>query len=280
MSIKTSKITPFIRPAVYAASLCVIGLFMVTQGNLFAQDTAASSPSEPAGPETAGIDWMDKMQQGGWTMVALTALSVIGLVFILERSLSIRRKHVAPEDLSRKVHDAIQKRDSVSAISACDEHPSVLAITLRFIFEHKDNPVDTISTGAGDIAGREARNMHARTYPLAVIASLAPLLGLLGTMIGMIEAFDKVAYYGDDANASLLADSISKALITTAVGLILAIPAIAVYHLFKYRINSLSGIIETEVDAVINHLYLKEEGMLRPTTAKVRSPASVAEATS
>ncbi|MGB0744497.1 MAG: MotA/TolQ/ExbB proton channel family protein, partial [Opitutales bacterium] len=115
---------------------------------------------------------------------------------------------------------------------------------------------DTISAGAGDIAGREIRNMHARTYPLAVVASLAPLLGLLGTMIGMIEAFDKVAFYGDDANASLLADSISKALITTAVGLIIAIPTIAVYHYFKYRINSLSSLLEDEVDSVINRLYL------------------------
>jgi biopolymer transport protein ExbB/TolQ len=265
------KYKPFIRPLFYCAVLAAIVAFMFTTGNVQAQTdrgtantapivAAAGTPKSGApDPAEAGIDWMEKTKQGGFTMVALVILSVIGLVFVLERILAVRAKHFAPIDLSRSVHRAIEGQDDAEALAACDRHPSILASTYRYIFEHKDNPVDTISAGACDIAGREVRDMHARTNPLAVIASLAPLLGLLGTMIGMIEAFDKVAYYGDDANASLLADSISKALITTAVGLVLAIPAIAAYNFFKYRINTLTGILETEVESVINHLYLKGE---------------------
>ncbi|MEM9345033.1 MAG: MotA/TolQ/ExbB proton channel family protein [Planctomycetota bacterium] len=267
------------RPFLYLGTLIIVLAFMATQGNAPAnaqgtsaadqQPAAAVTPTDT--PEEAGIDWMEKIRQGGITMIALGVLSVAGLVFILERLIAVRANHIAPSVLSRDVHRAIESQDDKAALNACEKHPSVLASTYQYIFEHKDNPVETISAGAGDIAGREIRDVYARTYPLAVIASLAPLLGLLGTMIGMIEAFDKVAYYGDDANASLLADSISKALITTAIGLILAIPAIAVYHFFKYRINTLTGILEIEVESIINHLYLKGHQDAAPASAPAAS---------
>lgn len=109
-----------------------------------------------------------------------------------------------------------------------------------------------------DIGSREIRDMLARTSPLAVVASLAPLLGLLGTMIGMIETFELVSIYGDDGGASMLAGSIAKALITTAVGLMIAIPAIAAYQYIKHRINHPTNALETDTEAIISHLYLKK----------------------
>ena len=90
-----------------------------------------------------------------------------------------------------------------------------------------------------------------RTYPLAIVATVSPLLGLLGTIIGMIEAFQKVAIMGDTGDASVLADSIGKALITTAIGLIVAIPALSAYHYFKMKINNLGIRIEEEMDEML-----------------------------
>jgi biopolymer transport protein ExbB len=89
---------------------------------------------------------------------------------------------------------------------------------------------------------------------LAVIAALSPLLGLLGTMIGMIEAFELVAIYGDEGGASMLAGSIAKALITTAAGLIIAIPAIAAYNYFKHRVNKLTMKLENDVESILDKI--------------------------
>ena len=145
--------------------------------------------------------------------------------------------------------------------SACDKYPSTLANSLRFIFEHVKAGREAVSQTAGDMAARDIRTHLARIYPLSVIASLAPLIGLLGTVVGMIEAFGLVALYGDEGGASILSDSISKALITTAAGLIIAAPAIALYFIIKNRIMRMASLVEVKVEEVITKLYLdnKEE---------------------
>jgi biopolymer transport protein ExbB len=95
---------------------------------------------------------------------------------------------------------------------------------------------------------RMISRQNQRNYPLAVVATISPLLGLLGTIIGMIESFQKVALMGDTGDASILADSIGTALITTALGLMVAIPSLAAYHFFKSRINSFGIQLEESVD--------------------------------
>ena len=122
---------------------------------------------------------------------------------------------------------------------------------------HREAPADLLIAGANDIALREMRLQSQRNAALAVIASLAPLLGLLGTMIGMIESFKLVEIYGDDGGASMLAGSISKALITTAVGLIIAIPALSLFHYFKHRIGIISLHLEEEFEILINNWLLR-----------------------
>lgn len=89
------------------------------------------------------------------------------------------------------------------ALAACDKYPSTLANSLRFIFEHVKAGREAVSQTAGDMAARDIRTHLARIYPLSVIASLAPLIGLLGTVVGMIEAFGLVALYGDEGGASI-----------------------------------------------------------------------------
>lgn len=98
-----------------------------------------------------------------------------------------------------------------------------------------------------------------RIYPLTVISSLSPLLGLFGTIVGMIEAFGLVALFGDEGGASILSDSISKALITTAAGLVVAMPSIAVYFILKSRISNLGSQIEMGIESVVNAIYLNKK---------------------
>ncbi len=210
--------------------------------------------------ELAKIDWVEEAKKGGSTMIALGVLSVLGLTFFIERLLTLRLRLFAPMRLRNQLASLASEKGQVSTelfqrvADLCRGDNSSLGKAALFVAEHNDQPYEVLSTSVSDIAGRDIRNQIARTSPLAVIAALAPLLGLLGTMIGMIEAFKLVSLYGDDGGASMLADSIAKALITTASGLVLAIPALAAYHFFRHRINNLTNRLEAQLDSLTSLL--------------------------
>lgn len=207
------------------------------------------------------IDWGEQIKAGGSMMYPLYLLGLIALVIAIQRLITSRQGRLAPKPLCKSVKECLAKGDLKGALAACDKYPSTLANSLRFIFEHVKAGREAVSQTAGDMAARDIRTHLARIYPLSVIASLAPLIGLLGTVVGMIEAFGLVALYGDEGGASILSDSISKALITTAAGLIIAAPAIALYFIIKNRIMRMASLVEVEVEEVITGLYLdnKEE---------------------
>lgn len=207
------------------------------------------------------IDWGAQIKAGGAMMYPLYLLGLIALVIAIQRLITSRRGRLAPKPLCKSVNECLAKGNMEGALAACDRYPSTLAKSLRFIFEHVKAGREAVSQTAGDMAARDIRTHLARIYPLSVIASLAPLIGLLGTVVGMIEAFGLVALYGDEGGASILSDSISKALITTAAGLIIAAPAIALYFIIKNRIMRMASLVEVKVEEVITKLYLdgKEE---------------------
>jgi biopolymer transport protein ExbB len=97
------------------------------------------------------------------------------------------------------------------------------------------------------------------TYPLAAVAGLSPLLGLFGTVLGMIESFEMVAIAGSMGDPALLASGISKALVTTAFGLFVAIPTLFFYHLFKLRTNYLAKLLEEEASTLMSEWLMQED---------------------
>ncbi len=227
---------------------------VVDQLGAAALDTSALDTAE-----LARIDWVEESKKGGLTMIALGLLSVAALAFFLERSLALRVGRFVPRRLRKKLAAVIEERDLAKMREVCQGENSTLGKAGLFIAQHYDRPHDVVTTAIADIAGRDIRNQIAKTSPLSVIAALAPLLGLLGTMIGMIEAFKLVSIYGDDGGASMLADSIAKALITTAGGLVLAIPALAAYHYFRHCINGIANEVEVQLDSLIAATLFQQE---------------------
>ena len=212
------------------------------------------------------IDWAAQIKAGGYMMYPLYLLGLIALVIALQRLITSREGRLAPKPLRKKVNACLAQGDLKGALAVCDKYPSTLANSLRFIFEHVKAGREAVSQTAGDMAARDIRTHLARIYPLSVIASLAPLIGLLGTVVGMIEAFGLVALYGDEGGASILSDSISKALITTAAGLIIAAPAIALYFIIKNRIMRMASLVEVEIENVITDLYLNDHPVVEETS--------------
>ena len=213
--------------------------------------------NEDEQPQGVQIDWAAQIKAEGFMIYPLYLLGLLALVIALQRLLTSREGRLAPKGLRKTVSECLAQGDLKGAIAACDKYPSTLGNSLRFIFEHVKAGREVVSQTAGDMAARDIRTHLSRIYPLSVIASLSPLIGLLGTVVGMIEAFGLVALYGDEGGASILSDSISKALITTAAGLIIAAPAIALYFIIKNRIMKLASLVEVEVENVITTLYLE-----------------------
>ncbi|WP_269526001.1 MotA/TolQ/ExbB proton channel family protein [Coraliomargarita parva] len=219
-------------------------LLMLPAGLLSAQETGIV----PDTSATGTIDWVAEVLKGGATSIFLLLVGFVGFVFVIERLIVVRAANFMPRSLEKKLLDSSKQSDFPAMAEACKQDPSILAQVGGYIATHTHIPFEILSFGVTDMIARTVSRQHQRTYPLAVVATISPLLGLLGTIIGMIEAFQKVALMGDTGDASVLADSIGKALITTALGLIIAIPSLACYHYFKSKVNSYGIRLEEAVD--------------------------------
>jgi len=230
-------------------SLCMIrfavlllGVFFTT--GLVAQETTVGIESEAAGT----IDWVAEVLKGGATSLVLIGVAFVGVVFFIERLIVVRSGNFIPRKLEKEIRAQIGRNDFESVARVSKKSKSVLGDVAYYVSTHTHIPFEILSFGVTDMIARAVSRQNQRTYPLAVVATISPLLGLLGTIIGMIESFQKVALMGDTGDASILADSIGKALITTAIGLMIAIPALAAYHYFKSRVNSYGIRLEESVD--------------------------------
>ena len=214
---------------------------------------------DPLGSELVQVDWLEEMKEGGITMVALGVLSIGLLAFLLERFVTLRADKFAPKKLLARVKPLFHEGKFDEIRAACDAHPSPAADIIRHCVDYRDTEFELLQSTSSDIGARVVVDQEEKCQPLSVIAGVAPLLGLLGTMIGMIESFKLVEVFGDEGGASLLAGSISKALITTAVGLILAIPAVLGYHWARRRVHNIANILEIESEAILKSWFLSQK---------------------
>lgn len=231
--------------------------FLVTQAH--AQDIVI----DPETDATGTIDWVAEVLKGGATSIVLIAVAFIGVVFFIERLIVVRGGNFIPGRLEKQIKALVEKSDFDGIEEVCKKSKSVLADIGLYVAKHTHIQFDILSFGVTDMISRTVSRQHQRTYPLAVVATISPLLGLLGTIIGMIESFQKVALMGDTGDASVLADSIGKALITTALGLMIAIPSLASYHFFKSRVNSYGIRLEECADTLLSP-WLHPENQDKP----------------
>lgn len=229
----------------------------VVSTNDVAAVSATASGEAPA--EVTALDtWINYMKQGGKTMIFLAALSILGLGCALERMVHLRLRHVVPEGFSAKVV-ALWKDDKLADVKdMCTKNTSMLARVVETILEHSTSTdFQEVKIFAEDKAGRELRLENRKASMLATVSTLAPLLGLFGTVVGLLGAFTTVAAVGEMGDPSIMADDISKALITTVAGLAIAMPALFVYNIIKNRLNLYAVLLEEEVSDLVNNLFIK-----------------------
>jgi biopolymer transport protein ExbB len=189
-------------------------------------------------------------------MWVLLGFSVIGLGVALERVFMLRRGTTAPRGLIRKAGELWRqgKYDEVYALA--NQSRSTMGRIIAFLAEKRGASIEEVNIGASDIASSEHRRLMSRFSLLSVITMASPLTGLLGTVGAMIEAFRNVVNAGKLGSAAVLYASISTALVTTEAGLMVAIPALILYHYFKNRTNAYSAIVDEEATVLINEWFI------------------------
>lgn len=189
--------------------------------------------------------------QGGWAMYPLLACAIIGVMYILERFYTMMiRARLSPRRFLGELRMTLREQGVSGAIALCDQKPSPVAKVLRAGLERQGRGKELIEEALSNAASTELAFLDRGMLVLAAIANVAPLLGFLGTVVGMIVAFNAIKQLGE-VDPVAVADGISIALITTATGLIVAIP-IALFHVFfTNAINRYTRDMEEAANALV-----------------------------
>ncbi len=158
-----------------------------------------------------------------------------GVYFATDCAITVRPVRILPQNLIDNVTQAMQEGDVLKALKACDDEPGSLANVLSAGFSHVEEGFDVIQDAISTAADLETEKLMQKLTWLSVCANLAPMLGLLGTVQGMIICFAALASGAPDIGALALA--IAQALYTTAAGLCIAIPCVAAYYFFRNTAN-------------------------------------------
>jgi len=202
------------------------------------------------------LNLFEQISHAGVAMVVVLALSILAAAVTLERLAHLRRKFITPDGLAQQLQPLWDagKFDEIEILLAAND--STLARTVEYMVEHRKQSAAIISAGCGDLASIEMRQHQQKAQPLAMVATVAPIVGLLGTVIGMIESFHVIAYSGGMGDPALLAGGISKALINTAAGLSVALPALCLHHYFKSRVVLYGLELERQVNRLISRWFI------------------------
>jgi len=263
-----------------ARKCCAVGLLagtMVAMGlTARAQEKPAAKAVKPAATEVkkaaettaAGPSFMDVVFRGGivntviWLMIFGTSAATAA--FIIDALLSIKRSKLLPDDLIEGVRQSLDQGDLDAAIETCEANPGALSNILMGGFGNITEGYEVVQEAVASTADMENERLMQRVNFLNLCGQIAPMLGLMGTVTGMVRAFASLGGAAGAARAKLLAMSISTALWTTAVGLLIAVPALLAYTLVRNHATRL--VLETEATVldlikVLRNAEVEEEGV-------------------
>jgi biopolymer transport protein ExbB len=243
---------------------CLLALFwLVSLGIALAQaaDTprgnradaaAAASDDDSAMIETRNL--VGILKDGGVTMIPLLACSLVLVALIFERAICLRRGRVIPGPfVKRFLHQLSDgELDAEAALALCEQNQSPVAKVFAGAVRKWGRPSVEVEQAILDAGERAANELRRYLRVLNGISTVSPLLGLLGTVFGIIRSFNSIASASAMGRPELLANGIAEALITTATGLTIAIPALIFYLLFSGRVDQLIMQIDALGQEVVN----------------------------
>jgi biopolymer transport protein ExbB len=201
---------------------------------------------------------LELVKSGGWLMVPILLCSVAAVAIIVERLWYLRKKRIAPPQLVTQVQQALARKEltseQIAAVGKTSPLGRVLAVGLLNIDRDREVMKDAIEEVGRHVVHELGRYLNS----LGTIAAITPLLGLLGTVIGMIQVFAAITSFGV-GDPTVLAGGISQALITTAAGLSIGIPALMFHRYFRGRVNELTVEMEQQALHLVEFIHGERE---------------------
>ena len=255
---------------VVMAALLVASVFVFT-GTGFAQGAGGAAAADPAAPAAKPVGTLDSfgilLRHPDFVSITILLLSIVGLTLIVQGFIKARAQVMFPDASTNHIRDLISQRQFKELIDFTETDPSFVSKALNPALKRAPS-FAAMKEAMETSIGEQTADQFRRIEYLNVIGNLGPLLGLLGTVIGMIVAFEEMSRSGGQANPAQLSGGISKALAHTMAGLILALPCLAAF-----------GILRTMVDRLtIQGALIAEELLLmvKPAEAKPAAAAAVA----
>jgi biopolymer transport protein ExbB len=229
----------------------------------------AEPGTQPASTESTSHDqagFWDLIMASGWVGFVIIFLSIGAVALVIEHLMTIRAAVLMPPGLAEQVRELLAAGRVAHAQEACRQQPSLLGYVLEAGLAEIDGGWAAIEKALEDALAEQSARLFRKIEYLSVIGGLAPMLGLLGTVIGMVMAFREVAATQGAARAADLAQGIYLALVTTVEGLIVAIPALAAFAVFRNRLDQMTA----TAARVAEHVFLP---LKRRRAAPSRQPA-------
>ncbi len=228
---------------------------------------AASAASDPEMIPTKNL--LTMLRDGGPLMIPIAGCSVVLMVFVFERLIMLRRARVIPRPFVKRFLEqlAAGQLDRESALTLCEENNSPVAMIFAGAVKKWGKPAVELEQAIIDAGERVTNGLRKYLRLFNGISTISPLLGLLGTVTGMIAAFNVIAKASAMGRPDLLAAGISEALLSTAAGLVVAIPALSAYLYFVGRVDQLVIELDALGQQVVEHISseaLQGEATTRP----------------
>ncbi len=235
---------------------------------------AATGTADPSKDNKIPVrNLLQIFHDGGLMMYPIALCSFVLTVFAFERFIHLRTGRVIPRPFVKRLIEQLQQQqvDREEALELCERNPSPIAAILSAAVKKYGRPSVEVEQAVLDAGEREGNLLRRNMRLLNAISNVSPLLGLLGTVLGMIQAFNDIAGAKSMGRPDLLAGGISQALLTTAAGLLVAIPAYLLYMFFLGRTDKL--IMEMDLHAQRLVEAISAEGLQENDTSRTRSRA-------
>lgn len=243
-------------------TLIALALWLAWPSGLLAQDSALV--------DEEGLDVRALINAGGTIGFLIIGLSVAMVALIVEHLLSIRRRALMPPGLAEDLHKLIAAGQYAQAEKVCREQPSFLSYVVVSGLQDIGLGYSAVEKAMEDASQEQAARLYRKIEYLSVIGAIAPMLGLMGTVWGMILAFSEFAQKANPQVAEF-APGISRALVTTLLGLCVAVPALASFFLFRNRIDEMVAEIALKAEAILSP-YKRSTGGQKRTEVSSSSP--------
>jgi biopolymer transport protein ExbB/TolQ len=201
------------------------------------------------------LDLIQIIHRGALATYPLIAMSIISVAVVLERLWFLRNIGSTTLRITDSISDPIKKGEKDLALAICKQNSHCPAgrILMRVIESERHQGKESASALAGEAMFEENQKLKKHLWILGTVASSAPFIGLLGTVVGIIKSFEEMAVSGTGGFA-IVAAGISEALVATALGLGVAIIALIFYNYFQIRIANLNGLFRVQVSRLLEHL--------------------------